>query len=301
MRNVLLLILILLASCTLLGCAQSGDVTTAPGSYSVFVSVVPLEFFAESVGGSFVTVHSLVGPGQSPATYEPTTKQMAALAESKVFFVTGVPVETQLAPRVRSMFPSVDIVDVREGMPMQEVAVERLTDESRRGSDHHHESDPHVWLSPRLAKTIAKKISDTFSDIDPAHSQDYFQNYQRLAGELDRLDSEITRLLAPVRGREIIVFHPAYGHFANEYGMSQVAIERGGVTPGSRQLALLIESAREKRVRAIFTQPQFSSTSAGAIAAPIGAEVIQLDPLAGEYVENLWDIAIKIQSAFEDG
>ena len=99
----------------------------------------------------------------------------------------------------------------------------------------------------------------------------------------------------------MIVFHPAYGHFANEYGLSQVAIERGGVPPGSRQLALLIERAREKGVKAIFTQPQFSSTTAEAIAETIGADVIQLDPLARDYVENLWDIAIKIQSAFEDG
>jgi zinc transport system substrate-binding protein len=301
MRNVLLLILVLPALCALLGCAQSGDVTTAPGSYSVYVSIVPLAYFAESVGGPYVTVHSLVAPGQSPATYEPTTKQMTALAESKVFFVTGVPVETQLVPRIRSMFPSVDIVDVREGMPMQEVAVERLTNDTRGSGGHHHESDPHVWLSPRLAKTIAKKMSDTFSEIDPAHSQDYFQNFQLLAAELDRLDSEITRLLAPVRGREMIVFHPAYGHFANEYGLSQVAIERGGVTPGSRQLALLIERAREKRIKAIFTQPQFSSTAAEAIAEEIGAELIHLDPLARDYVENLWDIAIKLQSAFEDG
>jgi zinc transport system substrate-binding protein len=301
MRNLLLLICFLTALYALPACTPSGGDSTASQDYSVFVSIVPLEFFAERVGGPYVELHSLVGPGQSPATYEPTTKQMTALADSKVFFITGVPVEAPLVPRIRSGFPSVEVVDVRDGMPMQEVAVERLVDGSPEMTGYHHETDPHVWLSPRLAKTIAKKMSDTFSKIDPDHKAEYVQNYQRLAEELDRLDSEITQLLSPVRGRELIVFHPAYGHFANEYGLEQIAIEHGGVAPGSRQLALLIENAREKGVKAIFVQPQFSSTAAEAVAGTIGAEVIQLDPLARDYVENLWDIAIKIHSAFEDG
>ncbi len=44
-----------------------------------FVSVPPLAYFVERVGGEHVDVRVMVGPGHSPATYEPTPKQMAGL------------------------------------------------------------------------------------------------------------------------------------------------------------------------------------------------------------------------------
>jgi zinc transport system substrate-binding protein len=291
---------LLLALFALTGCAPAGEDSRRTGN-SIYVSIVPLEFFAERVGGPNVTVRSLVGPGQSPATYEPTAKQMADLAESKVFFTVGVPIETQLVPRVRSGFPSVEIVDVRDGMPLADIEVVRLVDDSDGGAGHDHEADPHVWLSPRLARTIAGNMSKTLSRIDPAHAVEYQRNYQSLVQELDRLDAELTQLFAPLRGKELVVFHPAYGYLANEYGLKQVAIEAGGVNPGSRRLVQLISRARSRGVKAIFVQPQFSSTAAEAVAEEIGAEVILLDPLSREYVENMWDMAIKIHSAFTNG
>lgn len=288
---------LLLALFAAVGCEPEKD--DAPRSaISIYVSIVPLEYFAGHIGGANARVRSLVGPGQSPATYEPTAKQLAELAESEVFFTVGVPIERQLVPRVRSAFPSVHVVDVRDGMPLADIEIERLAGDPGEPADHEHEADPHVWLSPRLAKSIAGKMSETLSRIDPAHAVEYHRNYQLLVQELDRLDAELTQLFAPLRGKELVVFHPAYGYFVNEYGLKQVAIEAGGVNPGSRYLVHLISRARSRGVKAIFVQPQFSSTAAEAVAEAIGADVVVLDPLARDYVENMWDIAIKIHSSF---
>jgi zinc transport system substrate-binding protein len=291
---------VLLAVLVVTGCAQSGDEPERT-SNSVFVSIVPLEFFAQTVGGSRVRVQSLVGPGQSPATYEPTAKQLTALADSKIFFTVGVPVETQLIPRVRSGFPGVEIVNVLEGVPIEGARAERTGDEGPDGSGDHHEFDPHVWLSPPLAKMIARNMTDALSRIDPERAAEYLQNYERLARDLDSLDAEIKRILAPIRGEELVVFHPAYGYFAAEYGLRQVAIESGGVAPGSQRLTRLIEHARARHVKAIFVQPQFSSTAAETVAETIGAKVIQLDPLARDYIENLREMAITIRSVYTNG
>ena len=59
----------------------------------VFVSILPQAFFVEQVGGSRVEIDVLVGPGQSPATYEPTPKQMARLPRADIYFSIGVPFE----------------------------------------------------------------------------------------------------------------------------------------------------------------------------------------------------------------
>jgi len=260
-----------------------------------------LEFFVERVGGSRVEVQSLVGPGQSPATYEPTTRQLAALADSKLFFTVGVPIETQLLPRIRTSFPGVGIVDVLEGIPLTPPSTERLGQVPDGGAGHRHELDPHVWLSPRLAAMMSRNVLNALSRIDPEHSDEYRRNFEQLEKDLARLDAEIKRVLAPIRGKEMVVFHPAFGYFAAEYGLRQVAIESGGVTPSSQQLARLIQHARARQVKAIYVQPQFSPTAAQMVADEIGAVVIELDPLSRDYVKNLRTMAIKILSVHVNG
>jgi zinc transport system substrate-binding protein len=286
------------------GCGDLGDKQEReePDRKSVFASIVPVEYFARRIGGRHIETHSLVGPGGSPATYEPTTKKLALLARAEAFFIVGVPMEASLVPRIRTNFESVEIVDVRDGIRLMRPEVGSQSLEGARASpNHHHEIDPHVWLSPRNAGIIAWNICESLVRIDPENAFDYADNLRDLLADLGSMDARIAKLLAPYQGQELLVFHPAYGYFAQEYGMKQVAIEEGGVTPGSRRLARLIESARAQGVTAVFVQPQFSSAAAETVADAIGADVIELDPLAPDYLENLWDMAIKIQSTCVNG
>mgnify|MGYP001111684144 CR=1 FL=1 len=66
----------------------------------VFVSVIPQAYFVERVGGERVDVEVLVGPGQSPHTYEPTPKQVARLGDARLFFRVGIPLENTLVPKI---------------------------------------------------------------------------------------------------------------------------------------------------------------------------------------------------------
>ena len=102
----------------------------------------------------------------------------------------------------------------------------------------------------------------------------------------------------PLQGKTLLVFHPSYGYFADAYGLKQIAVEMGGKEPGARQLARLIDRAKEDGVRMIFVQPQFSKGSARTIAEAIGGAVVPLDPLARDYLENLERMARDINRAF---
>jgi len=93
------------------------------------------------------------------------------------------------------------------------------------------------------------------------------------------------------------VFHPAFGYFADAYGLTQVPVEFEGKEPGARQLAGLIDRARADGVRVIFVQPQFSGKSAAVVAAAIGGAVIPINPLSRDYLANLEAMA----SAVEQG
>jgi zinc transport system substrate-binding protein len=159
------------------------------------------------------------------------------------------------------------------------------------------ELDPHVWLSPRVVKVQTGTICDELCRLDPANEAEYEGNCQLFQEELDRIDAQIAEALAPLKGREFFVFHPAFGYFADAYGLRQVAVQAGGKDPNVRQLGALIERAKRDGVKLIFVQPQFSKGSAEAVARQIGGAVVPMDPLAEEYLENLLDMASKIKRA----
>lgn len=259
---------------------------------NVVVSIDPQAYFVERIGGERVAVSVLVGPGQSPHTYEPTAGQMAELARADVYFRTGMPFEEGLLERITATRPDLNVVDLRTGVPLRDM-------EGHEGGEHEHEGgkDPHIWLAPRLVITQARTIRDELKRLDPEGADLYDENLRAFARELMALHAEIAEILRPVRGREIFVFHPSYGYFADAFGLKQVAVEVEGKEPTPRELQAIIARARAAGARAIFVQPQFATTSAQAIAREIGAKVVPLDPLARDWPNNLRAMAHAIVEA----
>jgi zinc transport system substrate-binding protein len=262
----------------------------ATESLLVFTSVVPLKTFVERVGGGRVEVQAMVQPGQSPATYDPTPRQVAALARADLYVRVGVPFETAWMKRILSANSGMPVLDARDGIDLRR--------HDGGDDDHGHEAlDPHVWTSPPLVKVMAANIRDALIRLDPVHRADYETGYRTFAAELDALDGEIRGLLADVSRRRFLVYHPAWGYFADTYGLTQVAIEREGKEPGARALAALIDQARREGVRVIFVQPQFNRRSAEQVARAIGGRVEAIDPLAADYEDNLRRVAQAIAEA----
>ena len=146
---------------------------------------------------------------------------------------------------------------------------------------------------------MAARIRDALADLDPSGAEHYARGYEAFVAKLDALDREIRRLLTGLSGRRFMVFHPAWGYFADTYGLVQVPVERGGKEPGARTLAALIEQARRDDVRVIFVKPQFGERSAARLAEAIGGRVVSVDPLAADYLDNLRYAARQIAAALK--
>lgn len=268
-----------------------------PGKLAATVAILPQAFFVERIGGEHVDVQVLVGPGQSEHTYEPTPKQMSRLAESRVYFKIGLPFEERLLAKISRTVKGLSIVDTREGIQLRKMEEWQAEGDEHHGDDHTGAPDPHVWLSPRLAKIQARTISRGLCAADPPHAANYERNLKVLETDLDEVDRRIAAVLAPLWGQDLFVFHPAFGYFADAYGLKQVAVETGGKQPGPKQLAELIGKARTSGVKLIFVQRQFSTTSGEAIAQAIGGTVVPIDHLAKDYLANLEDMAVKMAAA----
>ena len=285
--------------------ARSADV---PVRTKICVSILPQQYFVERVGGAHVDVTVLVGPGQSPHTYEPTPKQVAGLSEAKVYFTIGLAFENALVEKTKAAFPDVRIIDTRKGITLRTVTDREAAAEKSgahaggsngdAGSHGAGEPDPHIWLAPRLVKTQARTICDALKQVDPSNSADYEANLAAFDADLDAVDKRIAAAFAPLPEREFFVYHPAFGYFADAYGLKQTAIEIEGKEPTAKQLAALIDHAKREKVRIIFVEPQSSAKSANAVAEAIGgAVVVSIDPLARDYLANLEGLAALVKKA----
>ncbi|MBK5963235.1 ABC transporter substrate-binding protein [Thiocystis minor] len=277
----------------------------------VFVSVLPQQTFVERIGGSHVVVESMVRPGFSPHTYEPTPSQIARLAGADLYVRIGVPFEDAWAERIRVTNPTLRMLDAREGITPRAMDAHDHDERPGEGSayqeaeahGHDHErvgatpaktdseQDPHIWTSPALVKRMAVNIQQALADLDPAHAKDYSDNLAAFTADLDVLDRDIRAELAGLTHRRFMVFHPAWGYFAEAYELEQIPIEKAGKEPGPRSLAALIDQARRESVRVVFVQPQFSPKSAEQVAKAIDGRVEVIDPLAPAYFENLRRVA----------
>jgi zinc transport system substrate-binding protein len=237
----------------------------------VLASVLPHTFVVDRIAGGRVRAEAVIPPGASHSTYAPTLAQLQALASARLYVKVGhpsFPFEQAWLDRILAEAPDLVVVDASEGLDL------------RAG-------DPHVWLAPRHVEHLAIALEAALGRLLPEHRAEFARNLAAFRAEIAALDAEIREALAPVRGRRFVVFHPAWGYFAEEYGLEQVAIEHERKEPDTRELAELLEMARREKVEVVFVQPQFSDASARVIAREIGARVEVLDPLAYDWDANL--------------
>ncbi|MBN1500485.1 MAG: zinc ABC transporter substrate-binding protein [Spirochaetes bacterium] len=304
MRKIIVITVSFLLVLFSVGCKK----TDTKMDITVFVSILPQKYFVEKIAGDRVAVEVLVSPGKNPATYEPTPQQVTDLGSAKALFTIGVPFENAFLPKIQGILKSLKIVDTSSGIKKR-----MLEAHSHEGEEHHDEEgsmdsdeddhdhgipDPHIWLSPSLVKIQAKNIYDALIELDPSGKTDYLKGYESLISELDEVISELQKSLKPFAGSTLFVFHPAFGYFADEFGLKQVAIETGGKEAAPAKLTEIIEHAQKEGVKIIFVQPEFSQESAKKIAQAIGGTVVMLNPLYPDYINNLKSISTEIEKAY---
>jgi zinc transport system substrate-binding protein len=275
--------------------------TASARPMDVFVSILPQKYLVEAIGGERVRVRVMVGPGRSPATYEPTPRQMAALSEASLYFRIGVPFEQVWMDRLRAVNPGLRFVDTRDGITLRSIESHvhehpGPTGGADGGADQGRK-DPHIWTSPPLLARQGRSIAHALSEIDPAGESSYAARLSTLEQRLEGLDRELEALLAPHAGSSFLVFHPSWGYFADRYRLVQLPIELGGKPPSARELGQIIDEARAEGIRVVLVQKQFSENTARTVATAIGGRVVTVDPLAEDVVENLREVGKVIAEA----
>ncbi len=254
---------------------------------AITVSIVPEKTFVEKIAGEDFKINVLVPPGTTPETGNLLPSQLKDIANSKVWFRIGhIGFEYSWKDKIEQANPKMKVVDLSRGLDL-------IAEGDRHEGKQSFESgiDPHIWLSPRLVKQMAKKIYDELVLLKPEKTTEYKGNYLKFVKEIDELDIEISNKLRPYKGRKIIVFHPSLSYFARDYGLDQWALESGGKEPAPQHMAKVVDMAKAENIKVIYIQSEFDRENARVFAEETGGKVVQISPLNPDWANNLRNIA----------
>ena len=243
----------------------------------VVVSILPLAEFVEQVGKDNVEVTVIVPPGADPHLFELTPVQLKKISQAQLYVEVGSGLNFELTwmDKIKLIYKDMLICNSSIGITLVD-------------------KDPHIWLSPRNAKTMVENISEALIKIDPL-SQKYFKkNSIEYINKLDLLDKEIKARLEGLKNRRFISYHPSWGYFAKEYDLIQIAIENEGKEPSAASLAHIIDQIRAFNISIILVSPQYNIKSAKVVAKEVGAQIIIADDLSMDYINNLRKLAEEI-------
>lgn len=286
MKNYLYLSVIL---CFIVSCNYTND-----NSKIISVTIEPQRYFVEKIVGDKFEVNTIVPAGISPETYDPTPSQMVDLDRSKLYFKVGyLGFENAWGQTLKENNVNVKVINTSSNIKLIEGndhSIE-IGEMDEHDGHNHHGVDPHIWSSPKSALIMAENMLNALVVADVENQKYYRDNFKVLEAEIIETDRRINELLKNANVKSFIIYHPALGYFARDYGLTQYSIEFEGKNPSSQQLKEMIDFASTQGIKTIFVQKGFDMKNAESLANEVQASIHSVDPLSYNWSEELIKIA----------
>ena len=235
---------------------------------NISVTILPQKGVIKNIAPD-ANINVMIPPGNSPATYSPTFKELKAIKNSDIYFTIGVPFDKKYLKKIKEINPKIKIAYFGKYLKT--------------------EKNPHIWLSPAFLMLEAKVVLDNLIEIDPKNKFTYVKNYKNYINKLANLEVKGFR---EIKQKAFITFHPSFYYFAKDFHLKEISLEKEGKTPSFQYLAKVIQIAKKENIKTVIISPEFPKKYAKIVANKIGANVKIISPL-NEYPEDTINQLIK--------
>lgn len=299
-----ILTIIILVSLFLTGCnnsAKSNNSTESNNKLTIVTSFYPMYISTLNIIKDIPNVEVLnMTTSQTGCLhdYSLSTKDLKTLSNADILIINGAGMESFLDD-VIDEYSDLKIIEASKGIDLIEDTEHDDHTEDHDHEDHDHDVNPHVWVS--ISKNIEEvsNIAEELSSLDPNHANEYQDNANEYIAKLENLKTEMHSTLDNIAHKDIITFHEAFPYFAEEFGLNIVGVIEiePDSEPSAKEVENIISIINEKNIKALFTEPQYSSKIADTIAKETGASIYTLDPIVtGDSNEKAYnDYIIKMQ------
>ena len=251
-----------------------------PDSNIITVSISPFKYFVEEIAGKDFTVNIMVPAGADPHVYEPFPEQINKLRRSVAYISNGyLGFEMNWLVRFYESNPSMKRLSLGD-------SIKPLAPEHHHEGGHVEGADPHYWVSPKCALSMASSIRSLLCELNPSQKQKYDSNYDILISKIQDLDKKAREYFSGEKVRSFMIYHPNLAYLANDYGLEEIPVEYEGKEPTPSRLRELIDKSREDHIKTIFVQREYDTKNARVIADEIGAHITIIDPLSENWAKS---------------
>ena len=309
-------------------CAISG-VAQAEVTDRVIASIKPVHSLVSAVMEGVGEPYLIIRGTASPHTFSLRPSDAEVLQNARIVFLIDELIETPLANSVDTLARDARVVmlskaeglvhrslreggafeahdhDAGEGHGNHEHGSHSDESASAHEDKEHAAVDLHLWLDPVNAGAMVRTIVGTLSEVDSANAKTYTANAEALLDRLDDLTAEIAEDVAPVRDRPFIVFHDAYRHFEDRFGLTAVGsvVVSAEQSPGVRRIMELRDKVRQLGATCVFSEVQFEPRLVDTIIEGTQAKAGILDPIGataesgpGAYFDLIRNMAASFKS-----
>lgn len=273
------------------GCTPARDpfLPIKPGQLRVLTSFPPIYCFAANVAGDHGKVLCLLTT-TGPHDYQATPLDSIKVAKADVFLVNGLGIDEFVTK------PAADArkkkVVFKVGEALEDSKLIHLEDGERKHLHadgtfcEHGEHDPHVWLGPPHAQDMVAAIAKKLGELRPEHAHAFADNAAAYNKKLQELHAYGLEKFKAKQNRRVIVTHDFLRYFAQAYPIEIAGSiqPRPGLEADAGQLAKLVKLCKEKDVRVIVVEPQYSKGAAESLqqhlkGQGIDVRLAEFDPL----------------------
>ncbi|MBU0676205.1 MAG: metal ABC transporter substrate-binding protein [Proteobacteria bacterium] len=263
---------------------SAGSAWAEGGGKLILCSTFPITQTTRNVtaGTSSLQVDSLISPQLGcPHDYALTPKDMRKLAKADVLIINGLGMEEFLGAPLARANPGLVIIDSSRGI--SGLLQDQVDDKSDEADDEHRGGfNPHLFASPVMTGLLTKNIAEALEGLFPEDAELFRANYRSYGERMNRLAADFTALGRRLGNNRIITQHGVFDYLARDLGLEVVGLVQvhPGSEPSAAGILSLIRIAREQKVGAIFTEPQYSDGVGRTIANETGVPSATLDPAA---------------------
>lgn len=250
---------------------------------TVITSVRPIGFITEAIASGVTNTDILLPDGASPHTYSLKPSDLAKIKNADLIIWVGEDMEVFMPTVLKNVDEQkqIELMDVPEIKSL--LRTNHHDDEiPHDDNDHHHgEYDEHIWLSPKIAKIIAKSIHDKLIELYPNKVQLLDANLNEFITNLSETEQNIAKKLISVQNRGYFVFHDAYGYFESQFGLKNLGsfTINPAVQPGVQTVYAIQKKLAEHQAVCVFREPQFSPAVIKKLVNGTNVKIGELNPL----------------------
>ncbi len=235
----------------------------------IYTSIDPIKFIIDNIKSDDIQVNTILKPGNDPHTFEVTPKDIQLILNSNAYFYTDLPFEKNIVDKIKKQNKNFNMASLFQI----------------------GQEDPHIWLSIKNINIISENTLNELKRLYPAKGDLFDQNYKIFVEKLGEIENIIRFNLNACPVKKFLIIHPALTCFAQDWGLTQIALEKEGKIPTGSYLIELSKKIKEENLKFIFSQSEFPSSQIAQFIKDNNLKEVKINFLSYELFKTLISIS----------